>query len=521
MWLLDDAHPAPIVFLLLAALLFHVRLAAQPTPTESPSSAPRNLGPAINTDWDDFLPLISADGRTLYFTRAVPPKRDDMEWDFDIYFSTRQADGAWSAARSIGEPLNPWDLNDLLSMSPDGNRALLGRRYLDNGGETENGFSIARRSSTGWSRPVDVEIEDYTNNSSMRSASLCGDGATLLLAISGDDTRGNLDLYVSFMNDEGAFSEPMNLGDDLNTTELEVSPFLAPDGVTLYFSSAGHGGYGDNDIFVSRRLDSTWRRWSTPVNLGPRVNGMGYDANYTVSAVGDFAYMVSYTNTTGGKDIFEIALSSDAAPRPTILISGHVLDAKSGRPVDAVIRYELLPEGRDRGRGLASAESGYAIALPTEGVYGLRAEAPGSYAVNDTLDLSASRGYRQERRDLWLWPIEVGATINLNNVFFETGRAEITAASFPELNRVVDLLKRNGDLRIEIAGHTDNAGNGEENRDLSRRRARAVLDYLVAGGIGQERLLSEGYGSTKPATANSTAEGRRMNRRVELRIIAN
>jgi len=484
-----------------------------------PPSPPRNLGPAINTDWDDFIPLISADGETLYFTRAVPPKRDDMEWDFDIYYSRRQPDGSWSAAESIGEPLNTWDLNDLLSISPDGNTAFLGRRYLDDG-ETENGFSIAYRTPSGWSRPKDVEIEDYTNNSAMRSASLCADGRSLLLAISGDDTRGGLDLYVSFMDDDGRFSEPMNLGDDLNTSELEASPFLAPDGVTLYFSSAGHGGYGDNDIFVTRRLDSSWQRWSPPKNLGPQVNSEKYDAGYTVSARGDYAYMISYHNTTGGKDIFEVPLAEEAQPQSTVLVSGHVIDATTGMPIDALVRYELLPEGREVGTARAVGSVGYAITLPSGGIYGVRAEAQGYYAVHEHLDATDVTGYQHARHDLSMVPVEVGVTVRLNNVFFEVGSAELTPSSSAELKRVAAMMRANEAITIEIAGHTDNAGGDEQNLILSRARARAVLEAITARGVSEDRLKSVGYGATKPVAENDSEAGRRMNRRVEFTILS-
>ncbi len=483
------------------------------------AQAPLNLGPAVNTTWDDFVPLISADGKTLYFTRAIPPKREEMEYDLDIYSSKRQPDGTWSTAEPLGPPLNTWDLNEMLSISPDEHTALLGRQYRDDG-DTQNGFSISHLGPEGWSVPVDVEFDEYVNNSRMRSASLCADGKTLLLAIEADDSRGSLDLYVSFMDEEGEFSEPMNLGDDLNTEELEASPFLAPDGATLYFSSAGHGGYGNNDIFMSRRLDETWKRWSPPVNLGPQVNGPQYDASYTISAAGDFAYMVSYRNTTGGKDIFEVPLKSEVQPLATVLVTGHAIDARTRKPIAASIRYEQLSDGREIGWATALQDEGYSIALPTGGRYGVRAEAPGYYALGDSLDLSDLKRYREERRDLYLIPIVVGETVRLNNVFFESGSADISPLSFPELNRVAAMMEENSGLRISISGHTDNVGAESDNLRLSRDRSRAVVEYLLARGIDADRLQSEGYGSTRPTSTNDTPEGRRLNRRVEFTVVA-
>jgi outer membrane protein OmpA-like peptidoglycan-associated protein len=305
----------------------------------------------------------------------------------------------------------------------------------------------------------------------------------------------------------------------INTDNVEMSPFLASDGVTLYFASNRPGGFGSNDIWMTRRLDDTWQKWSEPVNLGAGVNTPQWDSYYSIAASGDCAYMVSYANTYGHSDIVRISLRKEVRPNPVALVSGRVLDKKTGKPVEASISFTTLSDGKEAGTARTTPGTGdYQIILPYGKLYGFSASAQGYYAVSENLDLSNLKSYEEVKRDLYLVPIEVGQVVRLNNIFFEFGKDSLKAESFPELDKVVQLLTDNAAMTIALSGHTDNVGSDAANLKLSEGRAKAVYNYLVSKGIDASRLSSKGYGETKPVATNDTEDGRQQNRRVEFEI---
>ena len=231
-----------------------------------------------------------------------------------------------------------------------------------------------------------------------KSAGICigSDNKTMLLYLSEqDEKKSNYNLYVSFYQKDNTWSAPEPLGSDINTAYYEIAPFLAADNTTLYFSSDRPGGYGSNDIYMSRRLDDTWKKWSAPVNLGPAVNSNEWDAYYTIPASGNYAYMVSGNNSYGGMDIVKIRLAEEVKPKPVVLLRGKVLDAKTKQPVAADIAYHYLPDGNEAGIASSNMSSGeYQIILPFGHTYGYRAEAAGYYAVSENRDLKELKEYK-------------------------------------------------------------------------------------------------------------------------------
>jgi outer membrane protein OmpA-like peptidoglycan-associated protein len=322
------------------------------------------------------------------------------------------------------------------------------------------------------------------------------------------------------MQVDGKWSKPMNLGNSLNSVGNEVSPFLASDGKTLYFSTNGYPGFGKNDIFVSRRLDDTWKNWSEPMNLGNKVNTNEWDAYFSTSAAGDYAYFVSSANKATSEDIFRIKLPTSAKPTSVVLISGKVLNSKTGEPLGAKIIYEELPSGKEAGVARSNPSKGeYTIALPAGKKYGFSASAEGYIAINENIDLTQLTEFKEIKKDLKLVPIEKGEKVSINNIFFEFGKEGLLPESFPELNRLVKLMITNPNLKIRIEGHTDNIGNDKNNLLLSENRTLSVMNYLVENSIESNRLETKGYGKTKPKANNNTEEGRQQNRRVEIVIL--
>lgn len=483
------------------------------------AQAPERLPIEVNSHLSELVPVIAPDGKGLWFVRNDAAENIGGS-GMDIWYATLGNNGAWNKARNVGPPLNTVGDNYICSVTPDGQTVLVGGNYQANG-QLLPGVSISQRTANGWSKPQPLHIQNFYNTAKFAEYFLANDGRTLLLCVKRDDSYGDKDIYVSFLQKSGWWSTPLNLGSRLNSTGSEVSPFLAADGVTLYFSTDGRGGEGDNDIFVTRRLDSSWARWSPPQNLGPAINTRGFDAYYTIPASGDFAYFVSTANESGREDIYRIPLPKPVRPKPVVLVKGRVLNSQTNTPIGAQIRYERLKDGAAQGVANSDPTTGaYTIVLPAESAYGFRAEADGFIAVSDHLDATGVTEYREITRDLLLAPLVVGQTVRLNNIFFDFGSDTLRPESFPELQRVAGLLRDNPQMMIQIGGHTDNVGSDQANVSLSQNRAEAVREYLLKQGFPQQRISARGYGRARPIAPNDTESGRSQNRRVEFTILA-
>ena len=313
---------------------------------------------------------------------------------------------------------------------------------------------------------------------------------------------------------------PKHMGEILNTFDMEFAPFIASDGKTLYFSSKGHTGYGNADIFLSRRLDDTWLNWSEPKNLGPEINTENWDGYFTIPASGEIAYLSSFDNSLGGSDIFKIKLTKDAQPEPVALISGKVINSKKNEPVSANIKYKNLMTDEEMGIATSSNVDGsYTISLAGGTKYSIYAEKEGFYSVRENIDLTELKEYQEITHDLFITEIETGEIIRLNNLFFVFDTDQLLDESIGELNQLFSTLEKNKTLKIEISGHTDSKGSDAYNVDLSKRRAEAVVNYLIKNGIEPQRLQSKGYGESIPVASNETEEGRQLNRRVEFKVL--
>jgi outer membrane protein OmpA-like peptidoglycan-associated protein len=483
----------------------------------------------VNSEYKELNPLLSPDGKTLYFSRQNHPGNiggvQDKE---DIWYSELDSSGRWQLARNM-EVLNnhgPNFVNTIQAVTPDGKSAimLLGNQYLDNG-KMLAGVSISSNIGGNWSRPVALKIANDYNYAEKANYFLANNRKTLLMSVERDDTQGDRDLYVTFMKTDSTWTEPLYLTDVVNTAGEESAPFLAPGDTTLYFSSNGFSGYGGNDIYVTRRLDDTWTNWSEPENLGPEINSPLEDLFFNIPASSEFGYYsrgVSETNT----DIFRVRLPIVKLPETYVTVKGKVVDKATGEPVDAKIIYERLPDGSGAGVIQTNPETGeYEIRLPTGHMYGLRSEADGKLSESQNLDLrELSPDQKVDSKDFNLAPIEVAtiapnATITLNNVFFDFDKSLLKSESGPELDRMLELLQKESTMQIEISGHTDSMGPDRYNMALSERRAKTVVAYLVRRGISKKRLKVQSFGETKPVDTNDTEEGREKNRRVEFKIL--
>ena len=472
-----------------------------------------NLGDVVNTIYKEVAPVISPDNKTLYFTRDSPDNIGGENQD--VWVSEIDSNGNLSRAKNIGSPINNNRNNYASAITPDGQTMLIGNVYNKDGSSAGDGLSLARKEGDKWGFPEKINIKNYKNRGQFVSAYLANDGKTLLVAMTRDDTYGREDIYVCFQEQNGDWTQPLNLGPKINTASDEYTPFLASDLSTMYFTSEGFPGFGIGDIYMSKRLDNTWKNWTEPINLGTSFNTALSDYYFTIPASGKFAYFVSAVNAIGKSDIFRIKLPIELQPSPVVLVKGRVLNAKTKAPVEGKVRYETLPQGEDKGQANAEASTGkYKIVLPPGSMYGFRAMHPDYISVNENIDLQKIDKYVEIEKDLYLVPIEIGQTVEINNLFFESNKTELTAASYPEMDRLAETLRKNPNIHIEIGGHTDDVGSDPDNLKLSQDRANKVLQYLYNKGVEFYRMQAKGYGESKPIVANDSETNRQQNRRV-------
>lgn len=523
--------------------------------------APENLGDAVNSEYTELNPVISPDGKMLYFARVSHPQNTNpQKGSQDVWFSENQG-GYWTAARRMPSPVNREEHNALYSITPDGNTILTHWVTHDGSDLSIRGFAVIKKQGGGWGQPQKLDIPGLDNLSrgTYETATLGNDGKTLIMAFSTKKGSDEDDLYISFQDKVGKWSKPAGLGGDVNTGKFtETTPFLAADGVTLYFSSNREGGLGSNDIYVTRRMDKTWTKWTKPINVGAPINTPEYDAYYSVAASGEWAYLVTYKGGKGKADVVRLKLRRDEPatpvevpptvaqtlekPKPTapemavnpankqaepvVMLTGKLIDPKTGKvPPNARISYESLPDGTELGTATPDPLTGqYKLVLPYGKKYGINAQVPGYVAQSQNLDLTDSKGARYLElpdRNIALVPITAGQKVRLENIFFETNKFALQAESFPELNRVVELMNQNPKMIVEIDGHTDSDGSDESNQALSQARANAVREYLLGKAVKPERIAAKGFGETKPVAANDTPENKQLNRRVEFVIVRN
>jgi outer membrane protein OmpA-like peptidoglycan-associated protein len=489
-----------------------------------------NLGFRINSELAELRPTVSADGNILFFICENHPdntKYRSVPNSQDIWYSFRDSTGKWCDAIHMGYPLNTMQYNAVYWISPDNTRILVRGAFID-GAYMGKGVSISFLQKNGrWSEPNALRIKNYDKFDKGRQsgATMAHDGKTLLLYLSDEKGGSNNDIYVCFLNPDGSWTEPKSLGKKINLPAYdELTPYLASDGVTLYFSSNRPGGLGNNDIYMTKRLDKSWEKWSDPVNLGSPINTDDWDAFFTLDAGGEYAYLTTNLHTLGESDIVRVKLLEKEKPNPVVLVSGNVYNKKTKQPLSASLIYETLPDGVEAGNGNSNATDGsFKMVLPYDKNYLIRATADKFFAQSENLNLDSlvKEGYKEIHKDLYLAPIEVGQTIRLNNVFFDFDKWDLRSESFVELDRVVDLLNENPAIEIQLSAHTDSRGSDDYNFKLSDNRARSVMEYIISKGIPASRLASQGYGENKPVATNETDDGRQLNRRVEFTITKN
>ncbi|HXB32540.1 MAG TPA: OmpA family protein [Puia sp.] len=471
---------------------------------------PRNLGDSINTDVGEYFPTITIDGNTLIFTRRVNHFNED-------FYISHKTGGTWSNAISLPGNINTNNNEGAQSVSQDGQWLIFtGCNFPDGHGSCD--LYISYLTPDGWSTPEN--LGDSINTEFWESSpSLSPDKKDLYFASRQPDGYGGSDLYVSHRLVNGHWSIPENLGPTINTIGDEAAPFIHADNLTLYFTSSGHPGYGGDDLFVTRKQpDGTW---SKPENLGYPINTINDEGSLVVAADGKTAYYASdRADSRGGLDLYTFELREDVRPARTLWVKGKVFDSTTRKGLPSSVALTDLATRQVISNLQTDGTGNYLITLPEGRDYAFEVKRKGYLFFSENFSLSRSTSDTAYHIDIPLQPLAANAVIVLKNIFFEPNKFDLKPESGAELGEIVQLLKDNPTLKIQISGHTDNSGKPADNFKLSEDRAKSVTDYLIAKGISPARLSSKGWGDTQPIADNSTPEGKAKNRRTDLKVLS-
>lgn len=509
-----------------------------------------NMGDAINSYGSEIAPMATPDGKTLYFTRKNHPGNMGTVMNDDIWVSDFDGN-AWSEAANIGSPVNNNNSNYVVGISDGGTMLTLANTY-DINGSSQIGISQTWQTKNGsWHFPLNLITPGLLTIDWYAEYFMNEDRSVLLMALNKGGGFGQKDIYVSFSNNQVIWTVPVNLGPDVNTVSNEIAPFLAPDGKTLFYSSNGFPGYGDEDIFVTRRLDDSWQHWSKPENLGKMVNTAGFDAYFTYPDSADYAFFSSAGDANLNVDIYRIPMKEVKEKKDSVvaentpdehienfednsvvpdkenitvklsndvLLFGTVYDSISGNPVDADLIFSLSDYASTPVM-LNTLNHNYRLKVTDSISYDVNVIKKGYLPLKTTIVISGINTAQNVKRiDFRITPVHSGEKFILNNLYFDANKSEIKPESTDELDLLYAFLLSNPDIEIEIGGHTNGLCSEDFCLKLSRDRAEAVKKFLVAKGIDEDRISAVGYGSRFPIASNATAEGRKKNQRVEITV---
>jgi outer membrane protein OmpA-like peptidoglycan-associated protein/tetratricopeptide (TPR) repeat protein len=473
---------------------------------------PRNLGDSVNTKDLEYFPTLTIDGKQLIFTRRVNNTNED-------FYGSDLVNGKWSKAKSLSGNINTARNEAAQNISQDG------QWLIFTGGDFPEGYGnfdlyISYLTPSGeWSTPEN--LGPNINTASWESSPcLSPDKRDLYFASGRPGGYGGSDIYVSHHLPNGKWSAAENLGPDINTPGDESCPFIHADNQTLYFTSNGHPGYGGDDLYIVHKGPKG--KWSQAENLGYPINTIEKEGTMIVTADGKTAYFASERkDTRGGLDLYTFELRTDVRPVRTLWVKGKVFDKKTSKGLPSAVELTDLLTKEVVSKVQTDETGNYLITLPVGRDYAFNVNRRGYLFFSENFSLREKSPDSTYNIAIPLQPIEANASIILKNIFFDINKFELKISSQVELGSVVQLLKENPTLKIQINGHTDNVGNPAANLKLSNDRAQAVVNYLSANGIDPKRLSYKGFGDTQPTADNNTDEGRAQNRRTELKVVSN
>lgn len=484
----------------------------------------RDLGKDTPVHRKEALDILREETLAKNFKRSGEKRNENITFDTDILIYKMTNDGI-SGILHPDYPLNDWSADFFIGISSDGKKVYT--KFKDLGTESKDlGFG----SDSAFQSFMEFEVKKFYpyefNNKILRfekdhnvfsvSYFLTLNNNAILCGFQGDDTKGFGDIYISFKQENGLFEYPVNIGSDINTEQDEGSPFLAADLQTLYFSRKINNN--ERKIFVSRRLDETWKRWSKPIALPAPINIDGtFNSSPYVTADGKKLYFSSDRKKGKDQDIYFVYLDDLLAPIAAPLVQGKVY-SKVKVLEDVQIEIQAIKQEETEKQDFSITSSNfdgtYEMPFRDGEATVIKASKKGYIA-----ELVISKNPSEAKQDIEMHKLESGKRFTLNNILFKRGTAKFLKTAFLELENLKTVLVENPTIRILIEGHTDDGlGRPKPLLELSEKRAKAVKDFLILKKIAPSRISIKGFGGTKPAFSNTTENTRKKNRRVEIVI---
>lgn len=472
--------------------------------------APQNLGDSVNTAESEYFPSISIEGNKLIFTRRLGGRNED-------FFGTIKDKNGWRKALPLKGGINTPMNEGAQNLSQDGNWLFFTGCYRPDGfGSCD--IYMSYQTENGWSEPFNLGGNINTDQWESEP-SISPDKRDLYFASRRPGGYGGSDIYVSHLLPNGTWSKAENLGPEINTSGDESEPFIHADNQTLYFVSNGLPGYGETDIFLTRKKSDG--KWGKPENLGYPINTINTDGTMIIASDGVTTYFSSdRRDSRGFTDIYTFQMRPGMRPYKTLWIKGKVFDQKTNTALPSTVELIDLATKQTISKVQTDETGNYLITLPVGKDYAFNVNRRGYLFYSDNYSLKDKSPDSTYEKNIPLQPIEVNASIVLKNIFFDLNKFDLKPESQVELDKVVQLMQDNPTVKIQIEGHTDNIGKATDNLKLSENRAKAVVNYIVSKNISITRLTAKGFGATKPVSDNSSEEGRAQNRRTELKVVA-
>ncbi len=513
----DDKIKSDKVYTRATSLLryskFYLEMTRHPVPFQP------KVVEGISTPENEYLPALSPDNQMALFTREikVPPDKNTLiqttKYKEKFMYSTLQPDGKFSEGEEMPEPFNLNDNEGGATVTIDNNTLYYTVcKYTKDKTYYNCDIYYSENVNGEWTPIKSVSDKINLPFSWESQPSISADGKTLYFISDRPGGYGGYDIYRSIKNDNGEWGTPMNLGPNINTTGNEKSPFIHPDGKTLYFSSDGWMGLGGYDIFYSRLNDDG--TWSKPVNLGYPINSPDDEVGFLVSTDGSQGYFASNKfNGKGGWDLYSFELYKEAQPEKVLFLKGTVKSETESETGKAKIELKNVETKKISEIPLDSNTGNYVAVAPFNSDYIMTVKKPGYVYETRYIARIDSTFKTPKQLDLQIEPIKLNKSYRINDIYFDFNSFTLTNESKMVLDQLIDFLNENASIHIEIQGHTDNIGNDADNLKLSENRAESVYNYLIANGISGKRLTYHGFGKTMPVATNDTEEGRAKNRR--------
>jgi OmpA-OmpF porin, OOP family len=479
----------------------------------------RALSDTVNCFATQYFPALTADQQELIFTRRLGYKTEDDE---DLVISRKDKQGRWTSPVSISSKINSTTNEGTCTISADGRKLIFtsctGRRVLGSCDLFES-----RKIGNEWTEPVNLGVN--VNSVDWESQpTLSADGRILYFVSDRKGGYGRNDIWFSTLDENGQWTKAKNLGAPVNTQYNEMSPFIHANGKTLYFASNGLVGFGGYDIFYTEKQGTGW---SEPVNLGSPINDHEDQFSLFITADGNkgyYSHEESRADGTQSGKLYEIQIPDNQKIKyKSNYVKGVVTDRKSGKPLRS--RIELFDLANNQIVSMVESDSltgEYLMVLTQGSEYALYINKKGylfqSLNFDYAMPLATGANLEPLVINIALDPALKGSKSVLQNIFFEVDKYELQEKSITELEKVVRFLLENPQIRVEIGGHTDNTGTASYNQQLSEKRAQSVYSFLITNGILAKRVSWRGFGATKPIQSNETEEGRQQNRRIEFTI---